>query len=102
MMVLGVGTGEGTAAAAEDKARRWSGSKRLRAAEPAAGSRRATHMIEEEGVMRGRRGWRQDVKAVREEKWRMLRRRLDLEAGLLLLLLRHRALLGCVWGVWGE
>ena len=63
MMVLGsgVGTGEGTAAAAEDKDRRWSDSKRLRAAEPAAGSRRATHMIEEEeGVMRGRRGWRQD------------------------------------------
>lgn len=59
MMVLGVGTGEG-AAAAGDKARSWSGSKRLRAAEPAAGSRRATHMIEEEGVMRGRRGWRQE------------------------------------------
>ena len=53
MIVLGVGTGEGTAAAAEDNARSWSGSKRLRAAEPAAGSRRATHRIEEEGVEAG-------------------------------------------------
>ena len=43
------------------------------------------------------------MKAACEMKWRMLRRRLDLEAGLLLLLLlRHRALLGCVWGVCGE
>lgn len=73
MMVLGSGaaTAEETPAATEDKARRWSGSKRLRAAEPAAGSLRATHMMENENVRDeeaatecgGSRTWRQAADA---------------------------------------